>query len=95
MTTTTAPTSFWDRFGSILAKIALGAAKGALWASEHPTVVQTVSNIAVAAGAPSAVVQSVDKGIAIAGSVAAAAQTDQSVLPTSGPSGPFGPGSTN
>lgn len=41
--------SFWDRLGLGLAKVAKGAAAGALWASQHPEVINAV---AAAAGKP-------------------------------------------
>lgn len=40
---------FWGVFGTILAKIGKVALSGALWASEHPQVVEAV---AAAAGQP-------------------------------------------
>ena len=66
--------SFWKTFGSALASVATYAAKGAIWASDHPEVIAQVSNIAVAAGAPAPIVAGVDKGLEIAGAAAAVAQ---------------------
>ena len=38
--------TFWKNFGLVLAKVAKGAAYGALWASQHPEVVTAVAGIA-------------------------------------------------
>jgi hypothetical protein len=38
--------TFWKHFGLTLASIANGAAQVALWASQHPEVVQAVVSIA-------------------------------------------------
>lgn len=46
-TVVTAPAKTnWDRVGSILATIAKLAGQSALWASQHPQVVQTVATLA-------------------------------------------------
>ncbi len=38
--------TFWDGFGKVLANIAKYAGEGALWASQHPEVIETVASIA-------------------------------------------------
>lgn len=38
--------AFWDKVGKGLATVAKFAAQGALWASQHPEVIETVASIA-------------------------------------------------
>ena len=53
---------FWKNVGKALAGVAKAAAKGALWASQHPEVVESIATIAghpevaavIAQGAPEA-----------------------------------------
>lgn len=63
--------ALWDRVGHLLASIAHGIAKAALWASQHPDVMQTLSQVAVGAGASASVAAKVNAGIAAVGTIAA------------------------
>lgn len=37
--------TFWQHIGMGLAKVAQGAARGALWASQHPQVIAAVAQV--------------------------------------------------
>lgn len=62
--------SFWDHVGQALANIGKYAALGALWASQHPEVIETVASVA---GHPE-VAAAVAKAAPVAGAVGAAIQ---------------------
>lgn len=63
---------FWSSFGHGLAKVAVLAAKGAVWASENPQIVKTVGGMIVAVdndGDAASQVNKAEAGITIAGNV--------------------------
>lgn len=61
--------SFWKAFGLGLAKVGTGALKVALWASQHPQVIDEAAKIA---GHPE-VAAVLDKAAPIVGAIASAA----------------------
>jgi hypothetical protein len=69
--------SFWDRVGGALALVAKGAAKGALWASQHPQVVAAIGAIAVGRGAPVGVINGIETGVSVAGALAGSVEGPQ------------------
>ena len=56
--------TFWKHVGGIFASIGKGAAVAALWASQHPEVLQAVGSISPQAGAIMGVVQVIDITVA-------------------------------
>lgn len=73
--------SFLKGLGMVLAKIGQGAAKAAVYVSEHPEVVAAVAQIALNAGAPQA---GVAKGTQIAGVVGEAGQVISAIEQSKG-----------
>lgn len=59
---------FWKAIGKGLAVTAKGVAKGALWASQHPEVIQVIETIAKL---PPAVDQGINVGVGVVNSVEA------------------------
>lgn len=86
--------SFWKKIGSALAKVAVGVAKGALWASDHPAVIAQVVGIAASAGVPGGAIDKVNAGVAISNTIVGDVQAVKATIDaTRAPAAPAAPGS--